>query len=292
MKLPRTLPKGRTPPYDFVRATPRSLDRGSLRRCGSHPREGLVRRARRASSAGRDHLGDRGTLVVPEHCHRSGLLGAFPRTCRHRALSAQLAPAPPSSGATRGRLPPRRRLWARCRPRCRELQGRPSVAMSVTPRPPSSRQIGASRPASRRGAGLTKLYACVRSPEMFVGASSESGSCRSGRRFGQDGHRGHARSLNPERYAMTLLPDFGAATFGNSTNIDNTLFPLPGGTINSYGAAVVDPDTGEEETERNDHFATFETKIDRGRRGRRRPRYGLCERRPGRGHARLVRAGR
>ena len=63
---------------------------------------------------------------------------------------------------------------------------------------------------------------------------------------------------------MTLLPDFGAATFGNSTNIDNTFFPLPGGTINSYGAEVVDPESGEEETERNDHFATFETKTIEG----------------------------
>ncbi|RWM84150.1 MAG: hypothetical protein EOR84_33500 [Mesorhizobium sp.] len=63
---------------------------------------------------------------------------------------------------------------------------------------------------------------------------------------------------------MALLPDFAAATFGNSTNIDNTFFPLPGGTINSYGAALIDPETGEEETERNDHFATFETKIIEG----------------------------
>ncbi|CAH2395619.1 calcium-binding protein [Mesorhizobium escarrei] len=63
---------------------------------------------------------------------------------------------------------------------------------------------------------------------------------------------------------MAILPDFGAATFGNSTNIDNTFFPLPGGTINSYGAALIDPETGEEETERNDHFATFETKIIEG----------------------------
>ncbi len=63
---------------------------------------------------------------------------------------------------------------------------------------------------------------------------------------------------------MAILPDFGAATFGNSTNIDNAFFPLPGGTINSYGAALIDPETGEEETERNDHFATFETKIIEG----------------------------
>jgi Ca2+-binding RTX toxin-like protein len=42
------------------------------------------------------------------------------------------------------------------------------------------------------------------------------------------------------------------------------LFPLPGGTINSYGAASIDPETGDEETERNDHFATFETKMIEG----------------------------
>ena len=59
-------------------------------------------------------------------------------------------------------------------------------------------------------------------------------------------------------------PTSAAATFGNSTNINNTFFPLPGGTINSYGAALIDPETGEEETERNDHFATFETKMIEG----------------------------
>ncbi|WP_198963525.1 calcium-binding protein [Sinorhizobium fredii] len=59
---------------------------------------------------------------------------------------------------------------------------------------------------------------------------------------------------------MTILPNFAAARFGNSTNINNTFFPLPDGTINSYGASFIDPWTGEVETERNDHFATFETK--------------------------------
>ena len=91
---------------------------------------------------------------------------------------------------------------------------------------------------------------------------------------------------------MAILPNFTAATFGNSTTINNQFFPLPGGTINSYGAAQIDPETGEEETERNDHFATFETKDDRGRGGRRRPGHGLCGRRSRRGYARLVRAGR
>lgn len=63
---------------------------------------------------------------------------------------------------------------------------------------------------------------------------------------------------------MTLLPNFSEATFSDPTNITNTLFPLPGGTINSYRAALIDPETGEEETERNDHFATFETKMIEG----------------------------
>ncbi|HVK92799.1 MAG TPA: calcium-binding protein, partial [Mycoplana sp.] len=60
---------------------------------------------------------------------------------------------------------------------------------------------------------------------------------------------------------MAFLPDFAAATFGTSTTITNPYFPLPPGTINSYGAAVIDPDTGGTDTERNDHFATFDTKV-------------------------------
>ncbi|MCV9962601.1 hypothetical protein OIU34_11895 [Pararhizobium sp. BT-229] len=60
---------------------------------------------------------------------------------------------------------------------------------------------------------------------------------------------------------MTLLPNFLAAKFGDPTNITNMFFPLPGGTINSYAAEIIDPETGEEETERNDHFATFDTKV-------------------------------
>ena len=63
---------------------------------------------------------------------------------------------------------------------------------------------------------------------------------------------------------MTLLPNFSAATFGDPTTITNMFFPLPGGTINSYGATLVDPETGEQETERNDHFATFDTKAIEG----------------------------
>ena len=35
---------------------------------------------------------------------------------------------------------------------------------------------------------------------------------------------------------------------------------MPPGAINSYAAEIIDPETGEEEGERNDHFATFETK--------------------------------
>ena len=60
---------------------------------------------------------------------------------------------------------------------------------------------------------------------------------------------------------MTDLPDINGATFTDPTNVDNQYFPLPGGTINSYEAVTIDPDSGEEEGERNDHFATFETKV-------------------------------
>lgn len=63
---------------------------------------------------------------------------------------------------------------------------------------------------------------------------------------------------------MTLLPNFLAAKFGDPTNITNMFFPLPEGTINSYAAEIIDPETGEEETERNDHFATFDTKVIEG----------------------------
>lgn len=59
---------------------------------------------------------------------------------------------------------------------------------------------------------------------------------------------------------MPVLPDLQNAAFSDPTNVDNVFFPLPAGTINSYGVEVVDPETGEEESERNDHFATFETK--------------------------------
>ncbi len=63
---------------------------------------------------------------------------------------------------------------------------------------------------------------------------------------------------------MTLLPKFSKAIFGDPTTITNSFFPLPEGTINSYAATIIDPETGEEETERNDHFATFDTKVIEG----------------------------
>lgn len=59
---------------------------------------------------------------------------------------------------------------------------------------------------------------------------------------------------------MPVLPDLQDATFSDPSDVDNPFFPLPPGTIDSYGAEVVDPETGEEGSERNDHFATFETK--------------------------------
>ena len=59
---------------------------------------------------------------------------------------------------------------------------------------------------------------------------------------------------------MPVLPDLQDATFSDPSNVDNRFFPLPPGAINSYAAEIIDPETGEEEGERNDHFATFETK--------------------------------
>ena len=59
---------------------------------------------------------------------------------------------------------------------------------------------------------------------------------------------------------MPVLPNLQDATFSDPSHVDNAFFPLPPGTINSYGVEVIDPETGEEESERNDHFATFETK--------------------------------
>lgn len=58
---------------------------------------------------------------------------------------------------------------------------------------------------------------------------------------------------------MTLLPDFGAASFSDSTAVDNTHYPLIAGTINSYAAGAIDPESGEVEEERNDYFVTFQT---------------------------------
>lgn len=59
---------------------------------------------------------------------------------------------------------------------------------------------------------------------------------------------------------MITPPTFDPAAFSDPTTVTNPYFPLPGGTINSYEAVIVDPEIGEVETERNDHFATFETK--------------------------------
>src|SRR5262245_33495587 len=59
---------------------------------------------------------------------------------------------------------------------------------------------------------------------------------------------------------MAILPDIGAAEFEPGAPIDNPFFPLELGSILSYEGSRVDPDTGEVETERNDLFATFETK--------------------------------
>ena len=59
---------------------------------------------------------------------------------------------------------------------------------------------------------------------------------------------------------MATLPEFNPADFTSSTTIDNTYLPYLGGTVKSYGATFIDVETGEEESERNDEFVTFETK--------------------------------
>jgi Ca2+-binding RTX toxin-like protein len=63
---------------------------------------------------------------------------------------------------------------------------------------------------------------------------------------------------------MPVLPDIEDAEFNHPTDIDNPYFPLPAGTINSYGASTIDPESGETETERSDQFATFDTKLIEG----------------------------
>jgi hypothetical protein len=55
---------------------------------------------------------------------------------------------------------------------------------------------------------------------------------------------------------MIFLPPFNAADFSDSSTIDNEYFSLPAGTITSFSGEILDPETGEGETERNDLFAT------------------------------------
>ena len=59
---------------------------------------------------------------------------------------------------------------------------------------------------------------------------------------------GTRERLRPERCAMPVLPDLQHATFTDPSHIDNAFFPLPPGTINSYGVEVVGSETGEEDT--------------------------------------------
>jgi Ca2+-binding RTX toxin-like protein len=59
---------------------------------------------------------------------------------------------------------------------------------------------------------------------------------------------------------MAILPEFDPADFTSSTTIDNTYLPFLAGAVKSYGATFIDVETGEEESERNDEFVTFETK--------------------------------
>jgi hypothetical protein len=58
---------------------------------------------------------------------------------------------------------------------------------------------------------------------------------------------------------MATLPDISAAEFQTGAPIDNPFFPLPPGTIFSYGGTKIDEDTGEVAVERNNVFVTFET---------------------------------
>jgi len=59
---------------------------------------------------------------------------------------------------------------------------------------------------------------------------------------------------------MLTLPDFDPADFSAGATIDNPYFPLPAGTVSSYSATAIDPETGESGGERNDFYATAETK--------------------------------
>ncbi|MGI9413656.1 MAG: calcium-binding protein [Hyphomicrobiales bacterium] len=58
---------------------------------------------------------------------------------------------------------------------------------------------------------------------------------------------------------MAILPDFDPTAFTPGTEIDNTYLRFLAGTVRSYGATFTDPETGEEESERNDEFVTFDT---------------------------------
>lgn len=59
---------------------------------------------------------------------------------------------------------------------------------------------------------------------------------------------------------MTLLPNFGAATFTQGTTITNPLFPLTPGTITAFHKDALEVDTRTTAVERNDVFVKFETR--------------------------------
>lgn len=61
--------------------------------------------------------------------------------------------------------------------------------------------------------------------------------------------------------AITALPDFNTATFNPGAPIDNTYFPLAPGTVYTYEADLVDPDTLETESIKIEEFVTFDTKV-------------------------------
>ena len=233
------------------------------------PREGLVRRARRAPPAGRDHLGDRGTVVVPEHCHRSGLVGAFPglaatvhRPRRWRPLHVL--------GCYRGA--------------CRLGRGAGLDAESYKGGIGSDeRDASTAVLAPDRGIATGFPQGCR--PYEIVCLRPLSGNVR-GRFIGERlvPQRALVRSTRPSGSRKVTEPrevchDAPSRLWRRHVRqfheYRQSFFPLPAGTINSYGAEVIDPDTGEEETERNDHFATFETKTIAGIEARGRPRYGL-----------------
>ncbi len=58
---------------------------------------------------------------------------------------------------------------------------------------------------------------------------------------------------------MIFLPDISTAAFNDSATVDNPYFPLLAGTVTSHTGSLIDPESGETDTESNDFYATAET---------------------------------